>query len=190
MDLRYLLEPGDAPSKREILATALHLFVKDGLSETSIRAIGDRAGYTNPALYKFFPSKEALALHLFERCYAHIYERIVERTAGVPFPGSIAAFARAWCALMEGDLEAVLFVNENLRAFWPRVSRPLRRKSLVRYVAGLVAPGSHDADLSTSLLLGTCGQLARRRFFERDTPAPDPRALEALFLHGLAGAAT
>ncbi len=70
----FLLAEADPPSKREILRCALSLFVRDGLSETSIRAIARATHYTNPALYKFFPSKEALALHLFERCYAHLFE--------------------------------------------------------------------------------------------------------------------
>src|SRR5215470_7814151 len=68
----FLLLDADPPSKREILRWALHLFVRDGLCETSIRDIAEASGFTNPALYKFFASKEALALHLFERCYLRL----------------------------------------------------------------------------------------------------------------------
>ena len=46
-----LADPEDAESKRQIVACALELFVRKGLSATSIRDIGAAAGYTNPALY-------------------------------------------------------------------------------------------------------------------------------------------
>src|SRR5262245_43883517 len=68
--------PEDAPAKKRILVEALHLFVRDGLCETSIRDIADATGYTNPALFKHFPSKERLAVHLFEQCYLNLFEAL------------------------------------------------------------------------------------------------------------------
>jgi TetR/AcrR family transcriptional regulator, repressor of fatR-cypB operon len=64
----FYLSPEDSPAKQAILIAALQLFVRDGLRETSIRAIALEAGYSNPALFKHFDSKEALTLYLFERC--------------------------------------------------------------------------------------------------------------------------
>src|SRR5215510_737293 len=70
------VSPEDAPAKKRILVEALHLFVRDGLCETSIRDIADASGYTNPALFKHFPSKERLAVHLFEQCYLNLFEAL------------------------------------------------------------------------------------------------------------------
>lgn len=56
-----------AQAKRTlILEAALRVFARDGLRETSIRAIAKEAGYTPGAIYGYFPGKEhiyAAALH-------------------------------------------------------------------------------------------------------------------------------
>jgi AcrR family transcriptional regulator len=59
--IQYLAHD-DAPAKKKILTEALRLFVRDGLCETSIRDIARATGYTNPALFKHFASKERLAV--------------------------------------------------------------------------------------------------------------------------------
>ena len=68
------ISPADAPAKKKILVSALKLFVQRGLCETTVRDIAANAGYTNPALFKHFESKEALALHLFECCYLSLFQ--------------------------------------------------------------------------------------------------------------------
>ncbi len=178
----FLVEPADSPSKREILGHALSLFVRDGLRETSIRAIADASGYTNPALYKFFDSKDALALHLFERCYTFVYERLTAATAvmqTVPsFANRLRSLIAAWVDLTHEALEAVLYVNETLREFWPRVSATTRGKSLLSYLEQLVSQGqreglveaSLDRSLAVATLVGTLGQLSRQVFF-KTTPS-------------------
>jgi TetR/AcrR family transcriptional regulator, repressor of fatR-cypB operon len=65
----FYVSADDAPAKRKILETALVLFVRDGLCETSVRDIAKASGFTNPALFKHVRSKNDLARYLFERCY-------------------------------------------------------------------------------------------------------------------------
>lgn len=194
----FLLGEADPPSKREILRSALHLFVRDGLCETSIRAIARAAHYTNPALYKFFPSKEALALHLFERCYAHLFEAIdATQAPDQPFAARVGALTEAYASLIDENLEAVLYVDETLRAFWPRLPAAARRRSLLRLLRGLVDAGRRegaidggaDAQLAVALLVGTMGQVARMAYFgEIDRPlASRGVGLRALFVNALTG---
>ena len=71
----------DPPAKREILVAALALFVRDGLCETSIRDIAKESGFTNPALFKHFRSKDHLARFLFERCYLELVHLITNAAA-------------------------------------------------------------------------------------------------------------
>src|SRR3954463_4805839 len=71
-ELPFYVEPTDPPSKQELLKAALKLFSRDGVRESSIRAVAAEAGFTNPVLFKYFEGKEALALHLFERCYLRL----------------------------------------------------------------------------------------------------------------------
>src|SRR5215470_14587482 len=70
--LPFYVEPTDPPSKQELLKAALKLFARQGVRESTIRAVAEEAGFTNPVLFKYFEGKDALALHLFERCYLRL----------------------------------------------------------------------------------------------------------------------
>ncbi|MFO0598946.1 MAG: TetR/AcrR family transcriptional regulator [Myxococcaceae bacterium] len=168
-----LLEEGDAPSKREILSKALTLFVRDGRCETSIRAIAEATGYTNPALYKFFASKEALELHLFERCYAWLFHSLTHGAQEGDFEARARAVVRAWHGAFEESPDGVLYVNETLRDFWPRVSRATARQSLLGFLGKLIEQGQREGvvsrrvtpPLGVAVLVGTLGQLSRQAYF-------------------------
>jgi AcrR family transcriptional regulator len=88
----FYLSPDDPPAKRTILQAALRRLVRDRLCETSIRAIAADAGYANPALFKHFASKEALALYLLEQCHRRYAAAI---GAAIRLGGPFAANARA-----------------------------------------------------------------------------------------------
>src|SRR5215475_13332410 len=107
----YLL-PGDPPSKRQILASALHLFVRHGIDAVTVRDIGAEAGYTNAALFKFFPTKDALALYLFERCYLALFESLsASLPAGASFEDRFHALVTVSMSRMDRDLDAFLFIQ-------------------------------------------------------------------------------
>src|SRR5262252_5911803 len=73
--LPFYIREGDPPAKREILRAAMTLFSRHGLAGTSIRDIAGESGYTNPALYKHFSSKEELAVYLFEICHRRLWTK-------------------------------------------------------------------------------------------------------------------
>src|SRR5215467_3206324 len=84
--LPFYVREEDAPAKRQILCAAMKLFADRGLNGTSIRDIARESGYTNPALYKHFASKEELALHLFETCHQRLWTKCHSAiTAGSTF---------------------------------------------------------------------------------------------------------
>src|SRR5690349_17461909 len=130
--LPFYVEPTDPPSKQELLKAALKLFARDGVRESSIRAVAEEAGFTNPVLFKYFDGKDALALYLFERCYLRI---VREATSALAEDGSFRDKLRRLnfrlLALLDESPEAVLFVNEELRRYWPQVSPATRRHSLI-----------------------------------------------------------
>ncbi len=66
---RKLATPGDPPAKRSILTAALALFASRGIDGVSIRDIAADSGFSNPAMFKYYKSKEDLARTLFEACY-------------------------------------------------------------------------------------------------------------------------
>jgi AcrR family transcriptional regulator len=62
-----------------ILKVAANLFSERGYDSVSINDIGFAAGVTGPAIYRYFPSKEALLVSIYE----HLYRRWTDGLAGV-----------------------------------------------------------------------------------------------------------
>lgn len=188
----YVL-PNDAPAKQKILIAALKLFVRDGLGETSVRDIAKVSGYSNPALFKHFPSKDALAAYLFERCYLELFHLIsrAARSEG-NFAAKQHAVFTAYMAALEQDQDAVLFVQDNLRQFWPRMPADVRKHSILGEVRMLLESGQKegvvtkaiDIGLLTAAWTGTLQQFARVRSFgdfaESRSGQPSRRILAAL----------
>jgi AcrR family transcriptional regulator len=164
----------DAAGKRRILETALRLFVRDGLCETSVRDIAKASGLTNPALFKHFRGKDALARYLFERCYLDLEAMASTAIAsGDTFAAKQRALVDAYLAALDRDADAVLFVQDGLRHFWPLMPAHVRRRSIVGDIRRLLQTGrderrvTHDIDLEllTTAWLGTLQQFARFRYF-------------------------
>ena len=163
----------DPPSKREILRTALRLFAEKGVDAVTVREIAEQAGYTNPALFKFFATKDALALHLFERCYEQLYDHLHAATAGAAtFAARLAVIAGVCIEQIERDPDAFLFVQDSLRILWPRVSARTRRKSILSLIRQTLEQGiaegvvrGTNADLLVAAITGTLQQFARMLHF-------------------------
>jgi AcrR family transcriptional regulator len=170
---RCFFSDADPASKRAILGAALSQFARLGLDGTTVRMIAGEAGYTNPALFKFFPSKDALALHLFERCYLRLHDAVAPAAAEVRFEVALRAVVDALLAAMDEDLEAVLFVQDSLRALWPRLPARVRRHSLIAALRALfdrgraegALAGFSSSDVPVAILLGSTAQLARMAYF-------------------------
>jgi AcrR family transcriptional regulator len=170
----FFVSQDDAPSKQEILKAALSLFVRDGLCETSIRDIAERSGYSNPVLYKFYAGKDDLALHLFVACYRQLYARIngaiqAQSTFDLKFDAMIEAFSR----MSDENNDAILYVNDHLRTFWPKLSATQRKQSFVGLVRELIGAGASegrvrpwpDLTVPVAIILGSLTQVARFRYF-------------------------
>jgi AcrR family transcriptional regulator len=138
----FFIKPDDPPSKRAILNAAFKLFVRDGYDATNIRVIAKEAGYSNPALFKFFKSKEDLGLYLFECCYER-YVDIFESSirAGRSFDENLEDTIDRVSSVINENPGTLLFVQDHLRHFWPRVSTRVRLRSILAEVQRLVEQG-------------------------------------------------
>lgn len=174
MRSQFYVSRDDPPAKQEMLKAALKLFVREGVRETNIRAIATEAGYTNPALFKHFSGKEALALHLFERCYLELANRLeAALKARAGFAEKLQALLGVFATFLDESPEAFLFVHEQLRDFWPRVSRRVKRESMIRRVRRLVAQGVKEGqvrsdvppELLVAAIIGFLLQFARMAYF-------------------------
>ena len=172
MENDFCISPDDPPSKKMILKSALRLFSRDGIRETTVRAIGAEAGYTNPVLFKYFESKDVLAAHLFERCYLALANNL---HAAVSENRTFRDRIRDLCArtflFVDGHPDAFFYVQDHLREFWPAVSPSLRSKSIIRLIhqilkegvkEGAVAPRG-DLGLMGAAITGFLLQFARMR---------------------------
>jgi AcrR family transcriptional regulator len=170
----FYVSESDAPGKQKILTTALDLFVRDGLCETSVRDIAKASGFTNPALFKHFKSKDDLARYLFERCYVELVELIDEAIAsGATFAAKQRAVIDAALAALDRDPNSVMYVQDWLRYFWPHMPDRVRRRPIVGTIRRLLELGraeggvTSDVDLGllTTAWIGTLQQCARMRYF-------------------------
>ncbi len=170
----FYVSSADAPAKQKILMAALKLFVRDGLCETSIRDIAKASGFSNPALFKHFPSKDALANYLFERCYLELFFRVARAMkSGKTFAIKQRAVLEAYMNALDRDSNSVLYVQDGLRHFWPRMPAALRKHSIWGEVRMLLEAGRKegvvttkiDIELLTAAWIGTLQQFARARYF-------------------------
>src|SRR5262245_26288361 len=168
--LPFYVEPNDLPSKQKLLEAALKLFAREGVRESSIRAVAEEAGFTNPVLFKYFEGKDALALFLFERCYLRmVREATTALSGGGTFRARLGRLITRFMALLDESPDAVLFVNEDLRRFWPRMSPTTRRHSLIGITRTFFEEGDVSKEIDKNLLVmalwGLLGQFARIHAF-------------------------
>ncbi|MEV7005324.1 TetR/AcrR family transcriptional regulator [Streptosporangium sp. NPDC051022] len=187
----FLADDRDPPSKRRILVEALRLFVEQGVDGTTVRDISRASGYSNPALFKFFASKEELALHLFGRCYTHLGERASLACApGRPFGERLGSLMRTFGQILEEQPQVLLYVQDNLRVYWPRLTEAERGTALIEVLRGLLRDGVASGEVTTTIsidllvaaLSGTVAQYARMRQFGELPPGTASSVLEPLFI--------
>ncbi|MGD8362241.1 MAG: helix-turn-helix domain-containing protein [Gemmatimonadota bacterium] len=160
----------DSPAKRAILQAALKRFGERGLAETSIRAIAEESGYSNPALYKHFAGKDELALYLFEKCHAWVWTAMsaaLERGDG--FAEKLDSYVGAWLELLDKEPQVLAFLSDSARVLWPRAHAAIRQKTMIGLARSLVdeapeigRPGrSVDPDIAAASIQGTLAELGR-----------------------------
>ena len=166
--LPFYIQEDDPPAKREIISAALKLFSERGLAATSIRDISDESGYTNPALYRHFASKDELALYLFETCHTRVWRICAAALdAHENFDDRLDAYLSAWLGLLDDEPLVIAFLSDSARVLWPRMGAALRRKTMIGLARTLAADaprvkrGTLDRDVAAASLQGTVAELGR-----------------------------
>ena len=172
--LPFFLSENDPPAKQAILSAALELFATRGVDGVTIREIAAETGFTNPAMFRHFKSKEELAQSLFEVCYRRLAHGVLQ-------PGiTLESVLERGLALIEESPDSVHFVTENLRRYWRTLPADVRARSLIgstrRLIeaeqrAGKVRPDT-DPTLAAALVLGALGQIARMAHFKELSKPP------------------
>jgi len=163
--------PGAADGKQRILRAALQLFTEKGLCETSIRDIGAAAGLSNPALYKHYKSKEALAQELFVSSYRWLHaalERVV-RGEFESFAAQFAAYSETFFRQFETAPEVVIYLSDNIQHFWTEVRADVAGDSFIEQIHRMLTSAIDreeiredlDLDLTSAIIIGGIQQLSR-----------------------------
>lgn len=177
-------EPDAAEGKQRILHAALRLFAEKGLAETSIRDIGAEAELSNPALYKHYKSKDALARELFVFCYRWLH-RSLERVVGGEFDSfasQFAAYSATFFEQFEAAPDVVIYLSDNIQQMWPEIRGHVAGDTFVEQINRMLASGVErgeisgelDIDLTSAIVIGGIQQLSRMWYLGLlDRPATD-----------------
>ena len=166
--LPFYLSEDNPPAKREILKAALRLFSERGLAATSIRDIAEESGYTNPALYRHFNSKEDLAQYLFDACHQHVWGRLNAAVVSAKsFDKKLERYITRWLELVDEHPDVMAFLSDSARVLWPTASPTVKRQTVIGLARSLAlaAPkrsgGAIDPVVAAASLQGTLAELAR-----------------------------
>ena len=88
-----------AATVTEIKDTARRILVSEGADGLSLRAIAREMGMTAPALYRYFPSREDLVVHLIADLYGELADTMEAARDAEPAddtPGRLRAVSRAF----------------------------------------------------------------------------------------------
>jgi AcrR family transcriptional regulator len=165
------LAPGAAPGKQRILRSALRLFTEKGLCETSIRDIGAAAKLSNPALYKHYESKEALARELFVVCYRGLHSALERAVSGEfeSFAIQFSEYSSTFFRRFETAPEVVIYLSDNIQHFWPEVRAAVAGDTFVEQINRMLKSAMEreeigddlDVDLTSAIIIGGIQQLCR-----------------------------
>jgi AcrR family transcriptional regulator len=203
--VRPAARPNGAERRRQILAEAARLFASAGFRGVTTRDVAARVGITEAALYRYFPSKEAIYAAILE-------ERMASPDLLAPVESDAAAgrdrevflgLALVLLRRVEQDpslLRLLLFSalegHDMARPFQERRIRRLR-EFLSRYVARRQREGafrSVDPALAARTFIGMVVDhlIARHVFDQRDAREQPPEevaeAFVSIFLDGVRAA--
>jgi AcrR family transcriptional regulator len=136
------------PSRQaEILEAALAVFAEQGYDAARVRQIAERAGVSDAALYRHYPSKEAVAADLFAthmRRSAEAFRAIAEDTTQ-SVEARVKALARANLAERNEQPNAHAFVLGHQHRFLSAL--PADFPYPIRVLDGLLAEGQRDGSV-------------------------------------------
>jgi AcrR family transcriptional regulator len=178
-------------AKDAVMTQSLRLFASRGVEAVSVRDIAAATGFSNPALFRHFTGKDALAEALFEQCY----QRLVEALERAPKDQGLRAWLTAALTEIVRLPEGALFVLENLKRYWKTLPDELKERSLPKLALAMIErerlAGRIRSDIPPALiatvLFGTLGQVARSLHFHETTIDPDDHAdrLASLLCKGI-----
>jgi AcrR family transcriptional regulator len=162
-------------TKELIARSALELFVRQGITETTVRDIAAAAGLAEGTLYRHFESKEELAWELFHTNYTAFAQELdrLQREFGT-LPEKLTAMIRQFCAFFDRD--PVLFSylllaqHSQLKKVPPEMATAVTvlQKVLAQGIARREMP-EMEVEVAAAMVLGLVLQVAVFKAYSRIT---------------------
>jgi AcrR family transcriptional regulator len=103
--------------REQILAQALKLFTAHGVHTVSTRQIAAAVGISQPSLYAFFPTRQAIVAEVSHRAFSALSARMTEELDRSPADGLLARLGRVYVdfGLSQPDAYRIAFMLEGVR---------------------------------------------------------------------------
>jgi AcrR family transcriptional regulator len=151
---------GDATTRRrgpetreQIHRAAIELFAQLGYHATSMRAIAAAAGVQPAAIYHWYPSKEAILVHLQDDFMARLTEKVVAAAGRHERPALRLAAAVREHVVFHGLHRRAAFVTDSeIRALTeaPRLALIAKRDDYQAMFSEMIRDGIRDGSLRAS----------------------------------------
>ena len=148
--------------RQAIVDAALDLFAEKGIRATTTRDIAARAGITEGAIYRHFPSKDALAGGIFVDCMMRLLVHLQAAAAeGDTARERLCRTARAFLDFAEATPAAYNYImvshQDDLQALMAQETKP--KDIVAAIIADGMAAGEFremDVQLATAFVIGIC----------------------------------
>jgi AcrR family transcriptional regulator len=141
--------PGGATRREQILATAAELFAQKGFHGVSIAELGAACGFSGPALYRHFRSKDAVLADMLVSISDELLSEGRERARRAGDPAEALRSLIDWHASFALDHRALIVVQDRDWSALPREAREKVRETQRKYAEVWVKQlRAHDDALS------------------------------------------
>ncbi len=160
-------------TKARVERAALTLFVARGVAETTTREIAMAASIAEGTIYRYFPSKEKLAVDMFLRHHRALAEALDEVQRPHPaLRAKIEAIVRCYCEWADRDWTLFAYHLLNQHSFLVQVpdDTPNPVNVVREVIARAMKAGEiprRDADLAAASAIGAVMQPATYKVYGR-----------------------
>ena len=165
--------------RRQIFDAAIHLFIKKGVVDTSMREIAEAVGITTGGLYHFIKSKDEIIRMVTENSM-HFHEAVKDMRKCLGDVSPTEAFrvcAKCWLTVQEAGIEQTAFLDREKVHMEPDVQETVSDivRDLIHFFEDLlndgIKAGEFEVDNVTLVAFNTYmlrGLYATRQWFLKD----------------------